>query len=119
MTHKLADIEKKTLDHDHGKYITKQEFNNMMADNFAARLAQAKLATKDDIADFVKQTDFDNKLKNINKKVTSNKTKHVLVVNELDDLSEKVELVSTKGLTKDLINGYSIPKDAKYFFQMY
>ena len=117
MTHKLADIEKKTLDHGHGKYITKQEFNNMMADNFAARLAQAK--TKDDIADFVKQTDFDNKLKSINKKVTSNKTKHVLVVNELHDLSEKVELVSTKGLTKDLINGYSIPKGAKYFFQVY
>ena len=30
------------------------------------------------LADFVKDTDFDNKLINLNKKVTSNKTKQVL-----------------------------------------
>ena len=30
-------------------------------------------------------------------------------------LSEKVELISAKGLTKDLINGYNILKGAKYF----
>ena len=36
-----------------------------------------------------------------------------MVENELDELS--VELISTKGLTKDLINGYSILKGAKYF----
>ena len=46
-----------------------------MADNFAARLAQAKLVTKADNSQFVKETDFDNKLKNINKKFTSSKTK--------------------------------------------
>ena len=34
-----------------------------MTKTFAARLAQAKLATKADIADFVKKTDFDEKLK--------------------------------------------------------
>lgn len=34
----------------------------MTADCFAKRLANAKLA-KDDIADFIKETDFDNKLK--------------------------------------------------------
>ena len=39
--------------------------------------------------------DFDNKLKNSNKKVTSNKTKHVLVENELNELSGKVRLLST------------------------
>ena len=43
-----------------------QEFNKLTADNFATRLAQAKLTTKADIADFVKEADFDNKLKNIN-----------------------------------------------------
>ena len=32
------------------------------AENFTARLKQ-KLATKEDIADFVKKADFDNKLK--------------------------------------------------------
>ena len=44
-----------------------------------------------------KKTDFDDKLKNFNKKVTSNKTKHWLVENELNELSEKVKLLSTKG----------------------
>ena len=33
-------------------------------------------------------TDFDDKLKNLNKNVTSNKTKHVLVENELNELTE-------------------------------
>ena len=45
---------------------------------------------------------------NINKKFTSNKTNHVLIQNELNKLSRKVELISTKGLTKDLINNYGI-----------
>ena len=40
------------------------------------------------------KTDFDDKLKNLNKKVTSNKTKHVLVENELNELSEEL---SAKG----------------------
>ena len=69
----------------------------MTADKFAARLTRAKLATKVDISVFVEETDFDNKIKQkINKKLTSNKAKHVLVENELNKLSEKVELISTK-----------------------
>ena len=58
----------------------------MTAENFAARLGQAYLASKSDIADFVRKTDFDNKLKNLNKKITSNKIKHVRVENELKKL---------------------------------
>ena len=57
----------------------------------------------------------DNKLKNLNKKVTSNKAKHVLVENESHELSEKVELISTKGLTKDRKNKYWILIGEKYF----
>ena len=68
----------------------------MTADNFVLRLAQVKLATKDDIADFVKRTDFGNKLKKLNKKVTSNKTKHVLVEKKLTDLTNKVAQISEK-----------------------
>ena len=45
-------------------------FNKLAAANFAARLAQSNLATKIDIADFAKETNFDDKLKNIKKKVT-------------------------------------------------
>ena len=68
---------KKKLDYGHGKYITTQELNKLIANNSPARLAQTKLATKTDMDDFVKETDFDNKLKNINKKITSNKTKYI------------------------------------------
>ena len=65
----IGGTEKKILDHDHSKYIATQEFNQLMADSFAARLAEAKLATVDDIVDLVKKTNFDNKIKNINKKL--------------------------------------------------
>ena len=60
--------------------------NLITAENFPARLAQANLATKSDIVNFVDKTDFDDKLKNLNKKVTSNKTKHLPVANELKNL---------------------------------
>ena len=46
-------------------------------------------------------TYFDHKFKNLNKKVTSMKTKHVEVKTKLDDLGKKLELISTKGLTAD------------------
>ena len=44
----------------------------------------------------MKKTDFDNNLENLNKKVTSNKTKHVLIENQLNELLEKVKLLSAK-----------------------
>ena len=69
---------------------------NFTADNFAARFAQVKLATKNDIAAFAKETDFDNEMKNINKKVT-NKAKHVDVEKKLTDLTKKVAQLSEKG----------------------
>ena len=49
----------------------------MAADVFNARLVRANLVTK---------TDFDAKLSNLNRKITSNKTKHLLVENELNKL---------------------------------
>ena len=56
------------LDYDrNNKYITKK-FNWFMSDGFAAGLKQANWVSKNDIDDFVKKTDFDDKLKNINKK---------------------------------------------------
>ena len=66
----------------------------MTEDNVAARLAQTKLATKDDIADFIKETDFDQKIKNLNKEVTSNKTKYVRVEKKLTELTNKVAKIS-------------------------
>ena len=55
---KISDVEKKTADHNHDKYI-----NNKI-----------HLITK---------TDFDAKLQSLSKRITSNKTKHLLVENEL------------------------------------
>ena len=65
------------MDHDHDKYITTPEFNTLAASVFNARLAQANLITK---------TDFDAKLSSLNRKITSNKSKHLLVENELKKL---------------------------------
>ena len=60
---KINEIEKKTSDHNYDKYITTPEFNKLTAESFAARLAQANLASKSDIVNFVKKTNFDDKLK--------------------------------------------------------
>ena len=58
---------------DHSKYITTPEFNRLTEGNFAERLAQVNLASKNDIANFVKKTDFDDKIKHLNKKITLDK----------------------------------------------
>ena len=56
---------------------------------FDDRLQQANLANKDDITDFIKKSDFDTKLTKVNNKVSSNKTEHVEVKNDLTDVSKK------------------------------
>ena len=50
---------------------------NKLAAVFNARLAQANL---------IKKRDFDAKLSNLNRKITQNKSKHLLVENELNKL---------------------------------
>ena len=68
----------------------------MSADNFVARLAQAKLATKADIVvDIVKETYFDEKSININKKVTLIKKKHVVAQNELKEQQDIITRLQT------------------------
>ena len=75
----------------------------MTAKIFDLRLKRENWPSKTDIVNFVKNTDFDNKLKD----VTSNK-------NELNELSKKVKPISAKGLTKDLTDKFSILNGAKY-----
>ena len=72
---KITDIENKLNDHDHDKYIDASEFNTLAANVFNGRLAQATLITK---------TDFYAKLLSLNRKITKNKSKHLLVENELN-----------------------------------
>ena len=54
-----------------------QNFNEFTAETFAARLAKANLITK---------ADFDDKLINLNRKINSNKGKHLLPQNEFKKL---------------------------------
>ena len=62
---KISKVEYKIIDN--SKYITTQEFNKLTTENLTIRLKQAG---------FVNESDFDNKLKNFNKKMTFNKIKH-------------------------------------------
>ena len=68
---KISELEKKLTDHNHDKYITTPEFNALAASVFNARLAQANLITK---------------RSSLNRKIISNKSKHLLVENELKKL---------------------------------
>ena len=70
---KISEVENKILDN--FKYITTQEFNKSTEENVAARLKQA---------DLVNEGDFDIKLINFNKPITSNKTKHLEVEKKLN-----------------------------------
>ena len=71
---KISELEKKLTDPDHEKYISTPKFNTLAASAFNAKLAQANLITK---------KNFDAKLLSLNRKITSNKTKHSPVENEL------------------------------------
>ena len=57
---KINEVENKIPDHT--KYITIQQFNKLTAENFAARLKQISLLSKNDAS---------NKLINLNRKITS------------------------------------------------
>ena len=74
---KITEVENKLNNHNHDKYTDTQEFNKLVADVFNARLAQVNLITK---------TDFDAKLSSRNRKITSNKAKHLLVENKFKKL---------------------------------
>ena len=92
---KISEIEKEILDLDHNnKYITTQKFKKFTAEDFAARLKQANWTAKADIDDFVEKTDFDYKLKNLNKTFTSNNTKYIEARKKLIDLTKNVKQIS-------------------------
>ena len=59
--------------HQQNKYINTSEFNKLTADSFTERLKEANIVTKCDIAD------FGDKRKYLNIKLTSNKSKELLV----------------------------------------
>ena len=67
---------------DHSTYITSPEFNKLTAENFCCNIITSKI----DIANLVRKSDFNDKIKNLNKKISSNKTKHMFVENEFKKL---------------------------------
>ena len=75
---KISEIENKVNDHNHDKHITIPEFNTMAARTFNARLAAQ--------TDLIRKPEFDFKLKGISDRGTKNKTKYLLVENELKKL---------------------------------
>ena len=77
---------------------------NLTADNFPARLTQSSLASKNYIADFVREEDFDQKLKKNHKNFFSNKTKYLQAKKDLNNLSEKFKLLSYNFLPQCLIH---------------
>ena len=100
---KLSDIEKKITNRNHDKYITNPEFNTMVASVFHARLAAQ--------TDLIKKPKFDAKLKGISDRVTKNKSKHLLVENEL----KKLKTLDKK--IKNTILRATMERKIRWFFK--
>ena len=110
------ELEKKiTNDHDHDKYVTTQQFDKLTSEHFSARLTEVNLASKNDTANFVKKTGLYDKLKNLNKTVTSNKTTYMFVENKLNEISENAKAISRRRLTKDFRKIFSYHNGSKLF----
>ena len=71
---KITEIENELSNHNHDKYIDTPEFNKLAEDVLNARLAEANLIT---------ETDFDTELLSPSRNVTKNKTRNLLVENEI------------------------------------
>ena len=108
---KITEIEKKLTDHDHDKYVTTPEFNTLAANVFNARLAQANLITK---------TDFDAKLSSLNRKITSNKSKTLLIENELKKLKtfDSSYFISKSHFEEDGTQNYLVFQPINRYFKV-
>ena len=106
---KITDIENKLNNHNHDKYIDTSEFNKLAADVFNARLAQASLITKTDA-----------KLSSLNRKITQNKTKHLLVENELNKLKtfDSSYFISKSHFEEDGFQNYLVFQPIKKYFKL-
>ena len=85
--------------------------NTLAASVFNTRLAQANLITK---------TDFDAKLSSLNRKITSNKSKHLLVENELKKLKtlDSSYFRGKSHFEEDDVQNYLIFQPIKRYFKL-
>ena len=94
---KISEIENKVNDHDYEKYITTPEFDTMAATVFNARLAAQ--------TGLIRKPEFDFKLKSTSDRVSKNKTKHLLVENELKNYKNLMLLVlEVKVILKTMVH---------------
>ena len=94
---KISDIEKKIIYHNQDKYITTPEFNTLAENVFNARLGAQ--------TDLIRKPEFDFKLKGVSDRVTKNKTKHLLVENELKNLKNLMLLIlEVKVILKKMVH---------------
>ena len=77
---KISKIEKKCTDHNHDRDFIRSELDNLAAGVFNARLAQANVMTKTDFK--LSSLNRKDKLLSLNRKITSNNTKHLVAKNE-------------------------------------
>ena len=108
---KITEIEHKLNNHNHDKYIDTPELNNLAGDVFNARLAQANLKTK---------TDFDAKFLVLNRKITKNKTDHLLVQNELNKLKtfDSDYFIGKSQFEEDGVQNYFVFQPLNKYFKV-
>ena len=105
---KSTEIEKKLTDHNHDKYTTTPEFSTLAAGLFNARLAQENLITK---------TDFNAKLSSLNRNITANKSKYLLVENELRKLKAfDLSYFIGKSYFEDVTQDYLVFGSGSYIY---
>ena len=105
---KVTEIENKLANHNHDRCI---DTNKLTADVFNARIAQTNLITK---------TEFDSRLLSLNRKITSNKTKHLLVENELNKLKtfDSSYFISKSHFEEDGTQNYLVFQPIVRYFKM-
>ena len=83
----------------------------LAANVFNARLAQANMITK---------TDFDAKLSSLNRKITQNKSKHLLVENELNKLKtfDSSYFIGKSHFEEDGTQNYSVFQPINRYFKI-
>ena len=108
---KINEINNKLNNHNHDKYIDTSGFNELAADAFNVRLAQANLLTK---------TDFEAKLSSLNQKITKNKSKHLLVENELNKLKtfDSSYFIGKSNFEEDGTQNYLVFQPLNKYFKL-
>ena len=90
--------------------IISQEFHKLAADVLNARFVQVNLILK---------TDFDAKLSSLNRKITENKTKHLVVENELNKLKtfDSSYIIGKNHFDKDGTQNYLVFQTINKYFK--